>query len=68
MSERSISLNSDLEDLLMMAESEGNLEGITCPDCGDPFDCCEPDAQELWCETCDRLVKINNPLIEAGVI
>ncbi len=38
-----------------------------CTECKNEWNL-EPDADEGWCEECDKLVKVKNPLIEMGAM
>jgi len=38
-----------------------------CSECGITIQC-ETDASTAWCDNCDKIVKIKNPLIDLGFI
>jgi predicted RNA-binding Zn-ribbon protein involved in translation (DUF1610 family) len=59
-------MDERLIELMDQALMEGVLE-LECPECGDTLRC-EPDAQESFCFSCNRVVNTNNPLIKAGLI
>jgi hypothetical protein len=54
-----------IEELLEQAVSEGIIE-IQCPECGATITS-EPDAEELFCQECERAT-MKNPLVEEGLI
>ena len=54
-----------IEALLEQAVSEGIIE-IQCPECGATITS-EPDAEELFCQECERAT-MKNPLVELGLI
>lgn len=54
-----------IEELLEQAVSEGIIE-IQCPECGATITS-EPDAEELFCQECERAT-MKNPLVEQGFI
>ena len=54
-----------IEQLLEQAVSEGIIE-IQCPECGTTITS-EPDAEELFCQDCERAT-MKNPLVEEGLI
>ena len=54
-----------IEELLEQAVCDGIIE-ISCPECGATI-ISEPDAEDLFCQECER-VTMKNPLVEAGLI
>ena len=56
----------ELEELVDAAILEGIIEA-ECVDCGVTIQC-EPDARTAWCDNCNKLVKVNNILLELGMI
>ena len=54
-------------ELLMKQASDGNVLELSCDECGGVLTCV-PDAKDGFCFDCARVIKINNPLIEAGLI
>lgn len=58
-----------LEEIQELADA-AILEGIIeaeCVECG-VFIQCEPDATTAWCDNCDKVVKVINPLLALGLI
>jgi hypothetical protein len=43
----------------------GTIEA-ECKQCGMPIQC-ETDSKTAWCEICEKVVKVKNPLIELGL-
>jgi hypothetical protein len=59
----------ELEELETLADS-ALLNGVIeaeCTKCGILVQC-EPDAGTAWCDNCDKLVKVKNPLLALGLI
>ena len=56
---------NSIEEMLEQAVSEGIIE-IQCPECGATITS-EPDAEELFCQECERATT-KNPLVEEGLI
>jgi len=59
-------MDDRLIELMEQALMDSVIE-LECPICGDILRC-EPDAQESYCYSCGKVVKTNNPLIEAGLM
>ena len=57
---------SDIERLVDAALLDGVIEA-ECVECGLGIQC-EPDAETAWCDQCGRVVRVNNVLIELGLI
>ena len=55
-----------MQELVDTAILEGIIEA-ECVACGISVQC-EPDATAAWCEQCNEVVKVNNPLIALGLI
>ena len=57
---------SEFERLVDAALLDGVIDA-ECSVCGLSIQC-ETDAETAWCDQCGRVVKVRNPLIEAGLI
>jgi len=57
---------TELSELIDNALIQGVIE-VECLECGVTIQC-ESDALTAWCETCEKVVKVNNPLINWGMI
>ena len=55
-----------LDEIMHQALTDSVLD-LDCAECGCTIRC-EPDATEAYCEDCGRVVKVDNPLIELGMI
>ena len=57
---------TELTDILDKALYDGIIEA-QCKECGFTIQC-EPDAMTSWCDNCEKVVKVRNPLISLGLI
>ncbi len=56
----------EIEEMADAALMEGIIEA-ECRQCGISIQC-EPDATTAWCDNCDSVVKVRNPLVALGMI
>jgi len=56
----------NLKEIVDAALLDGIVEA-ECTKCGMGLQC-EPDATTAWCDNCDKIVKVKNPLIINGFI
>ena len=57
---------TELSEMIDNALYEGIIEAA-CTECGVMIQC-EADATSAWCDSCEKNVKVTNPLIKWGVI
>ena len=55
-----------IQEIVDSALISGIVEA-ECMECGMTIQC-ETDASTSWCDNCDRIVKIKNPMIDMGFI
>ena len=55
-----------IHDIVDSALLSGMVEA-ECMECGMTIQC-ETGATTAWCNNCDRIVKIKNPLIDIGFV
>ena len=55
-----------IQEIVDSALISGIVEA-ECMECGMTIQC-ETDASTAWCDNCDRIVKIKNPLKDMGFI
>ena len=55
-----------IQEIVDSALISGTIEA-ECEKCGMSIEC-ESDAKTAWCDVCEKVVKIKNPLIELGFI
>ena len=57
---------AELSEMVDKALYEGIIEA-ECKECGMTIQC-EADATSAWCDSCEKSVKVTNPLINWGLI
>ena len=59
-------MNSEsINDIVDSALTKGTIEA-ECENCGVSIEC-EISAKTAWCEVCEKMVRIKNPLITMGL-
>ena len=56
----------ELEQECMNALMDGIIN-VTCKECGQELQA-EPDTSTCYCDNCGKIVEVNNPLLDNGMI